>query len=82
MESLGYMLSFFYLGELPWQELISDNSDIVKKMKQQIIENKNLPQILVNYINYVRNLEYEEKPNYFLIIDNFKEELEILKKTN
>jgi casein kinase I family protein HRR25 len=82
METLGYMLSFFYLGELPWQKIITDNSDIVKKMKQQIIENKNLPQILVNYINYVRNLEYEEKPNYFLIIDNFKRELEILKKTN
>ena len=80
MESLGYMLSFFYLGELPWQELISENSDIIKKIKQKIIENNNLPQILVNYINYVRNLEYKEKPDYFLIIDNFKGELEILKK--
>ena len=82
MESLGYMLSFFYLGELPWQELISENSDIIKKIKQKIIENNNLPQILVNYINYVRNLEYKEKPDYFLIIDNFKGELEILKKMN
>ena len=51
-------------------------------MKQKIIENNRLPQILVNYINYVTNLEYEEKPNYFLVIDNFKRELEILKKTN
>lgn len=82
METLGYMLSFFYLGELPWQEIIIENNGIIKKMKQKIIENNNLPQILVNYINYVRNLEYEEKPNYFLIIDNFKRELEILKKTN
>jgi hypothetical protein len=27
-------------------------------------------------------MEYEEKPNYYLIIDNFKRELEILRKNN
>jgi hypothetical protein len=82
MESLGYMLVFFYLGTLPWQELTSDNINIIKKLKQDIIGNDKLPQILVNYIKYVRSLEYEEKPNYFLIVDNFKRELEILKKTS
>jgi serine/threonine protein kinase len=80
MESLGYMLVFFYLGTLPWQELTSENIDIIQKLKQDITSNDKIPQILVNYIKYVRSLEYEEKPNYFLIIDNFKRELEILKK--
>jgi serine/threonine protein kinase len=76
MESLGYMLIYFYLGELPWNE----DYEFTKKRKQKIIENNKLPVILVNYIKYVRNLQYEEKPKYFLIIDNFKSELEILKK--
>jgi serine/threonine protein kinase len=82
MESLGYMLAYFYLGTLPWQDLLSENIDVIKKLKQEATTNDKLPQILVNYIKYVRSLEYEETPNYFLIIDNFKRELEILKKTN
>ena len=82
MESLGYMLAFLYLGTLPWQQEKVKNDDIIKKLKQNITSNDKLPEILVNYIKYVRSLEYEEKPNYFLIIDNFKRELEILKKTS
>jgi len=82
MESLGYMLAFFYLGKLPWQDLSSENIDIIKNLKKDIVNNDKLPQILVNYIKYVRCLEYEEKPNYFLIVDNFKRELELLKKMN
>jgi casein kinase I family protein HRR25 len=80
MESLGYMLAFFYLGTLSWQEMVSENIEMIKKLKEDIIVNDKLPQILVNYIKYVRSLEYEETPNYFLIVDNFKRELEILKK--
>ena len=37
---------------------------------------------MINCHKYVRCLEYEEKPNYFLIVDNFKRELELLKKMN
>ena len=80
MESLGYMLAFLYLGTVPWQQEKMENDNIIKKLKQNITSNDKLPEILVNYIKYVRSLEYEEKPNYFLIIDNFKRELEILKK--
>jgi serine/threonine protein kinase len=80
MESLGYMLIYFYLGKLPWQDLSSENVNVIQKLKQDITIHDKLPQILVNYIKYVRCLEYEEKPNYFLIIDNFKRELEIIKK--
>jgi hypothetical protein len=76
------MLAFFYLGTLPWQELTSENIGNTKQLKKDITSNNKLPEILVNYIKHVRCLEYEEKPNYFLIIDNFKRELEIMKKTN
>ena len=78
MESLGYMLAFLYLGTLPWQKTTLENIVDIKILKQNI-PNK-LPKILENYIKYVKSLEYEEKPNYFLIIDDFKRELEILKK--
>jgi len=78
LESLGYMLIYFYLGELPWKE----NSENTKKMKKEIIENNILPQVLINYIKYTQKIEYNETPNYKSFIDNFKSELEILKKNN
>jgi len=78
MESLGYMLAYFYLGAISWHELSSENIDIIQKLKQEVTTNDKLAQILVNYIKYVRSLKYDETPNYFLIIDNFNRELEIL----
>jgi casein kinase I family protein HRR25 len=78
MESLGYMLIYFYLGELPW----NTNSEFTKVFKQQIIENDDVPKVLINYIKYIRTLDYDETPNYISIIGNFKMELELLKKTN
>jgi len=78
LESLGYMLIYFYLGELPWKE----NSENTKKMKKEIIENNILPHVLTKYIKNIRNMEYNETPNYKGFIDNFKSELEILKKNN
>lgn len=82
LESLGYMLIYFYLGILPWQEtILNEDINIIKK-KQVITEKDNIPLVLINYMKYVRSLEYEENPNYILIMDNLKRELELLKKTN
>lgn len=79
MESLGYIMLYFYLGTLPWHDnsLLLDTATInekIKQMKKKILE-KNLPNVLVNYMKYVKSLEFKEKPNYYLIIDNFKLEL-------
>jgi len=73
LESLGYMLVYFYLGNLPWQNIEEDEK--IKKLKEKIINNVNLPDVLVNYIKYVRLLDFNETPNYYLIIENFKNEI-------
>ena len=78
LESLGYMLVYFYLGELPWREKYEN----AKNMKIEIIENNSLPQVLTNYIKDVRKMEYNETPNYKSLIDNFTKELELVKKMN
>ena len=74
LESLGYMLIYFYLGFLPWQEIKGD-INIIKKMKQVITEKHDIPLVIINFIKYIRILEYDETPNYFLIMDNFMREL-------
>ena len=79
MESLGYMMLYFYLGELSWKDLIiGSNKDIDEeiKYKKKNLKIESLPEVLVNYMKYIKNMEFTEKPNYFLIIDNFKRAIE------
>lgn len=81
IESLGYMLIYFYLGSLPWQdisELSVKNENIhetIINLKTKFLETSTVPTVLINYMKYVRNLGFEEKPNYTLLIDNFKNNL-------
>jgi len=80
LESLGFMLLYFLIDNLPWNSEV-DEPQIIKK-KLDIINNKIYPAIILNVIIYARSLEYEETPDYYLIIDGFKKELELISKTN
>jgi len=80
LESLGYMLLYFLSDNLLWNNE-RDESVIIKK-KIEIIDNNSYPSVILNFIIYSRSLEYEETPNYYLIIDSFKKEIELLSKIN
>lgn len=86
MESVGYMLVYLIKGSLPWQGL-------KKKTKEnpmdKIGENKmlidllmlcmDLPECFLEYINYTRNLQFTEKPDYDYLRNIF---IESAKKHN
>jgi serine/threonine protein kinase len=80
LESLGYMLIYFYLGGLPWQNL--ENNEEIKELKKNIINHNNLPVAFVDYIKNVTTLNFDETPNYFTINKILKRELEIITKIN
>jgi serine/threonine protein kinase len=82
LESLGYILVYFYLGTLSWQDIAElDNvNDTIMRLKQQMTEGNKMPEFIVNYIKYVRTLEFDEKPNYSLINNLFMRELELITK--
>jgi serine/threonine protein kinase len=74
LESLGYMLIYLALDYLPWID-ISKNKTIVEndkfklltEMKSSITSDKlcnGLPEEFTAFINYCRNLEFEQDPNY------------------
>ena len=73
LESLGYMLIYFYLGTLSWRDLsfYKNTNENIKNLKEKIIVGNKLPNVLIEYIKYVRNLSFEEKPNYFYLINKF-----------
>jgi len=80
LESLCYLLIYLCTGSLPWNDIENENEIVL--LKYEII-NKNkseYPYILIDLLKYIRNMEFEEKPNYYLIIDNFKREIELLSK--
>jgi len=78
LESLSYMLIYFNTGILPWNN--TSNEETIIKLKNDILKDNIYPSVLLDFLKYSRNLEYEETPNYYLVIDNFKRELELLIK--
>lgn len=71
LESLGFMLVYFMKGKLPWQGLKAENKfekyTLIKEVKENTtIYNlcEDLPNEIYLYMIHVRNLEYEESPDY------------------
>jgi len=75
LESLGYMLMYFYAGDLKWNNNTLNTSEMLF-LKENVLVQNDCPQILLNYIKYIRSLEFEETPNYSIMIDSFKREIE------
>jgi len=71
LESIGYMLIYFLNGSLPWQGLNATNKkskyDMIAEKKASIpieILTKGHPEEFSTYLNYVRTLRFEDKPDY------------------
>jgi len=86
LESLGYILIYLCLGSLPWQGKISNSKEDkfykIREIKKNISPFKlcqGLPPQFEEYIKYVRNLGYEENPDYSYLKDLF---ITILKNNN
>jgi serine/threonine protein kinase len=82
LESLGYMLLYFYNGgKLIWSEI--NNNDMMMLMKSSIISDEERngsregENIILEFISTVRKLEFKEKPDYKALISLFKSQLEI-----
>lgn len=79
MESLGYVFVYFSRGCLPWQGLKA----ATKKQKYEKISDKKyatsietlckgLPAEFAMYLNYCRNLQFEEAPDYMYLRQLFR----------
>ncbi len=71
LESIGYVLVYFLKGRLPWQGLRIGTDDnkyriIYEKKRDTSIAElcEDLPYEINVYIKYVRELTFEEEPDY------------------
>ena len=71
LESIGYMLIYLIKNHLPWDNIKIDNkrssylkfSQYKKNISPELLCN-NLPEEFTDYIKYVRNLNFEDEPDY------------------
>ena len=68
LESLGYLMLYLYRGTLKWQA-DGYNADMVRTMKLRVEDDKENPQILLQFISSVRRLGFEERPIYSAYIE-------------
>ena len=71
LEAVGYVLLYFLRGKLPWQGLhMKKKEDRYHKIMEIKIMTKpselceGFPKEFEQYVEYTRNLEYEQDPNY------------------
>ena len=69
LESIGYMLIFFMKGVLPWQGLKNCNEKYTRIMEKKLqipteILCYGLPDEITYYLNYTKNLRFEDRPDY------------------
>lgn len=79
--SLGYILIYLHNGCLPWQNIKYPRKCSRKRKLEMIMECKQtttieqlcegLPSLFVDYMTYVTNLEFMEKPKYKYLRDLF-----------
>ncbi|KAL6454112.1 hhp1 Casein kinase I hhp1 [Candida maltosa Xu316] len=85
LESLGYVLIYFCRGSLPWQGLKAATKrqkyDRIMEKKMTTPNNilcKGLPAEFLEYMNYIKTLRFDDKPDYpylrKLFRDLFKKE--------
>ena len=87
LESLFYVILYFFRGSVPWQNLkiksrnerFNKINEIKKKIDYKILCN-NLPEELYKFGIYVKSLKFEQEPNYkymqklfYLILEKMNE---------
>lgn len=73
-ECLGYLIVYLLKGFLPWEGLSGQNKEekykkiLEKKIATSVEELcENIPEEIKVYINYIRALRFEEKPDYMYL---------------
>ena len=82
LESIGYVLMYFLRGNLPWQGLKVRSKEnrykkILEKKRETSSEElcKDFPHEFFEYVDYTRNLEYEQDPDYDFLRKKFQDVL-------
>ena len=78
IESLGYMLIYFYLGKLEWDSPTYISNEDICKMKETFVErekeNTNIPTILLDFLSFVQNMDTNMNSSSYAALINLLQE--------
>lgn len=82
LEALGYCLIYFLKGKLPWQGMPGKNKEekyaMIKRCKENVSAHElceGVSNAMLQFIIYVKHLEYAEMPNYPYLRELINEEM-------
>jgi serine/threonine protein kinase len=83
LESLAYILIYFYLGNLEWMNSdniveLHDENIYIKNKKLELMNNEKIPTKLMEFYKYTRLLEFDKQPDYKYFIELFTNEIKKL----
>jgi serine/threonine protein kinase len=76
LESLGYMLIYFYQGYLEWQKI--EDVKLIIQTKKDVLNNEKIPNVLRDFLHLCTNKEFKETPDYNSLITLLKREIETM----
>ena len=89
LESLGYVIIYLFLGSLPWSrikiETLKQALSKIKEIREKTsIANlcRGMPKEINIYMDYVKNLNYEQRPNYEYLSNLFMNVLRKMGENN
>ena len=88
LEGIGYVLVYFYLGRLPWQNKTDKGKHLTQKITEKKLTTppellcKKMPREFSYYFHYCKNLKFEDRPDYNSLKCMFAELLSSRMKIN
>ena len=86
LEGIGYVLVYFYLGRLPWQNKTDKGKPLTQKITEKKLTTppellcKKMPREFSYYFHYCKNLKFEDRPDYNSLKSMFAELLSSIMK--
>ncbi|CAD8124206.1 unnamed protein product [Paramecium sonneborni] len=78
LESVAYLLIYLFMGTLPWNNIMAEDKTVkyykIQRMKESFQPETyiNLPPELTKYMEYVKRLKFDQKPDYDYLENMFK----------
>lgn len=68
IESLGYIIVYLLVGELPWQHIDGEDVSMVNMKRDErlsdLLRESGVPSHVISFMKYSRGLQYAETPDY------------------
>lgn len=74
LESAVLIMIYLHMGELSWETV---NTNIIKA-KEDIIYDRDIPELLIDLLVHIRRLTFEEQPDYDYILELMYEEIKAI----